>query len=80
MHYARIDFGEIDLSRPISPKSALRNASQRCLSGPDDAKRAISSHVNSSGLEPGTSNPQARSPGNAFSLNLIRLVEWAVRS
>ncbi len=24
MHYARIDFGEIDLRRPISPKSALR--------------------------------------------------------
>ena len=29
MHHARIDFGEIDLRRPISPKSALRNASQR---------------------------------------------------
>ncbi len=33
MHHARIDFGEIDLRRPISPKSALRNASQRCHSG-----------------------------------------------
>ncbi len=29
-HHPRIDFGEIDLRRPISPKSALRNASQRC--------------------------------------------------
>ncbi len=28
MHHARIDFGEIDLRRPNSPKSALRNTSQ----------------------------------------------------
>ncbi len=33
MHHARIDFGEIVLRRPISPKWALRNASQRCVEG-----------------------------------------------
>ncbi len=41
MHHARIDFGEIDLRRPISPKSALRNASQRWEKGRNVPSRVL---------------------------------------